>query len=90
MVHCSILYDFAIDRVARYLTIPKRQPAYRAGRAHQDFLSNVGLSRKILSDAIGKESSLGSYRPGAGALPLELVGSLVSEKYSNTVWIERL
>ncbi len=32
MVHCSILYDFAIERIARYLAIPRRQPEYRQGR----------------------------------------------------------
>ena len=38
MVHCSILYDFPIERIVRYLKIPRRQPEYRAGRSHQDFL----------------------------------------------------
>jgi len=89
MVHCSILYDFAIDRVARYLTIPTRQPAYRAGRAHQDFLSNLGLARRILTEAIASDSSPGPCLSGAAALPLGVVRSLVSEKFSNPAWIER-
>jgi len=89
MVHCSILYDFAIERIARYLTVPKRQPAYRAGRAHQDFLSNLGLPRRILADAIGRDSPPGSCLPGAGALPLAVLQSLVSEKFANPAWIER-
>ena len=39
MVHCSILYDFPIERIDRYLKMPRRQPEYRAGRSHGDFLS---------------------------------------------------
>jgi len=89
MVHCSILYDFAIERVARYLTIPERQPAYRAGRAHQDFLSNVGLPRRILTEAIASDGSPGSCRSETPVLPLAVVQSLVSEKFSNPAWIER-
>ncbi len=89
MVHCSILYDFAIERIARYLTVPQIQPGYRAGRAHHDFLSNLGLPRKILADAIGRDSSPDSRLPGAGALPLPVVQSLVSEKFANSAWIER-
>jgi len=89
MVHCSILYDFAIDRVVRYLTIPERQPAYRAGRAHQDFLSNLRLPRRILTEAIAKDSPAGSCLSTAPALPLAVVQSLVSEKFANPAWIER-
>src|SRR3984957_16336397 len=45
MVHCSILYDFPIERIVRYLRMPRRQPEYRQGRDHHDFLSNLGLQR---------------------------------------------
>jgi len=89
MVHCSILYDFAIDRVVRYLTIPQRQPAYRAGRAHQDFLSNLGLPRRILTEAIARDSLAGSCLSRTPVLPLAVVQTLVSEKFSNPAWVER-
>ncbi len=52
MVHCSILYQFPIERIDRYLTIPARQPAYRQGRAHRDFLSNLELPRQALVDVL--------------------------------------
>jgi lipoate---protein ligase len=90
MVHCSILYDFAIERVVRYLAIPKRQPEYRAGRSHQDFLSSLGLPRKILSDAIRGNSSLSSCPTSAPALPaVRLIQSLVSDRFANPAWIDR-
>src|SRR5262245_34995039 len=57
LVHCSILYHFAIERIDRYLTIPARQPAYRQGRGHADFLMNLELNRQALVDALRPESS---------------------------------
>jgi lipoate-protein ligase A len=41
--HGTLLYDFDIAGVARYLAEPRRQPAYREGRPHVDFLTNVDL-----------------------------------------------
>jgi lipoate-protein ligase A len=39
--HGTILYDFDISAVERFLAVPPRQPAYRRGRSHRDFLTNV-------------------------------------------------
>ncbi len=41
--HGTLLYDFDITSAARFLTEPRRQPGYRAGRAHSDFLTNAGV-----------------------------------------------
>lgn len=41
--HGTLLYDFDIAGVSRYLTEPRTQPTYRAGRPHVDFLTNVDL-----------------------------------------------
>ena len=60
MVHCSILYDFPIERIARYLKMPRRQPEYRAGRSHEDFLVNLPLARHELANAIRNTFSTAS------------------------------
>ncbi len=39
--HGTILYDFDLEKIAKYLRMPKSIPAYRKGRAHFDFVSNV-------------------------------------------------
>jgi lipoate-protein ligase A len=53
--HGTILYAFDASRVERFLRPPCRQPQYRAGRSHSDFLGNVPLDarqiRERLSDA---------------------------------------
>ncbi len=43
--HGTVLYDFALDRVARYLTFPSRVPDYRATRGHLEFVRNFEMSR---------------------------------------------
>jgi lipoate-protein ligase A len=89
MVHCSILYDLAIERVVRYLKLPRRQPEYRAGRSHGDFLVNLPLERHELADAIRHAFSPGASDPLAASVPQALVESLLSEKFLNREWIER-
>ncbi|HEX3451284.1 MAG TPA: lipoate--protein ligase family protein, partial [Isosphaeraceae bacterium] len=89
MVHCSILHDFPIDRIVRYLTIPLRQPAYRQGRDHRDFLRNLSLPRNILVDAIRGDCLAGSPSQPGLSVPWGVVQTLLSEKFANQAWIER-
>jgi lipoate---protein ligase len=89
MVHCSILYDFPIDRIVRYLKIPSRQPEYRAGRSHQDFLVNLPLNPHELADTIRKAFFPGETELPAPSVPPALLESLLSEKFRNREWIER-
>ncbi|HEY0984843.1 lipoate--protein ligase family protein [Schlesneria sp.] len=50
----TLLYDFDLDLLARCLAFPSRQPDYRRGRSHRDFVVNIPLGsvalRKILSE----------------------------------------
>jgi len=41
--HGTILYDFDIAAAGRFLAMPRRQPAYRNGRSHADFLTNAAI-----------------------------------------------
>ena len=41
--HGTILYDFDIAAAGRFLAMPRRQPVYRNGRSHADFLTNVDV-----------------------------------------------
>jgi len=41
--HGTILYDFDIAAAGRLLAMPRHQPAYRKGRSHADFLTNVNI-----------------------------------------------
>jgi lipoate-protein ligase A len=42
--HGTLLYDFDASRAERFLKPPAREPRYRAGRTHRDFLGNLPLT----------------------------------------------
>jgi len=42
MLHGTILLDADLDAIASLLRHPQREPGYRAGRPHRDFLVNLG------------------------------------------------
>jgi lipoate-protein ligase A len=89
-VHLSLLYDFPIPRISRYLTIPNRQPGYRAGRGHEEFLRNFGAPRRIIQDRIHLAWSPAHTLSPAIDVPHELVKTLLSDRFANRSWIERL
>ncbi len=47
--HGTLLYDFDLALVGRYLRQPERQPEYRAGRGHEEFLVNLPCSAADLT-----------------------------------------
>jgi lipoate-protein ligase A len=89
LVHASILYDFPIRRVGRYLRLPERQPSYRGGRSHEDFLMNLPISRTILRESLRSTWSPSSLLTAASDVPQDIVESLLAEKFANRSWIER-
>jgi lipoate-protein ligase A len=54
--HGTLLYDFDAARVELFLKPPLREPSYRAGRSHRDFLGNLPISsdqiRRRLREAL--------------------------------------
>jgi lipoate---protein ligase len=89
MVHCSILFDFDLERIERYLRMPGRQPEYRGGRSHRDFLCNLGVECRLLKDAIRAGCTAGDCPSSSLNLPAGLVASLLSDRFSNRAWINK-
>ena len=54
MHHGTILYDFEINLVGRYLQEPAKQPDYRRGRPHASFLTNVWLDGGFAARFLGE------------------------------------
>ncbi len=46
--HGTILYDFNLGRISRYLRMPKDIPEYRKGRSHGEFVTNISVAKKDL------------------------------------------
>ena len=90
LIHATILHDFAISRISRYLRIPARQPGYRAGRTHEEFLMNVPLSRRILVESLRSAWPESALLTTASDVPQDLLETLRAGKFSDRSWIERL
>jgi lipoate-protein ligase A len=84
--HGTLLYDFDLALLTRYLHLPERQPEYRQNRPHAEFVSNVSLPaaelKRRLIDAWGATSN-------EEPLPWDVVQVLLAEKYSHSEWHRR-
>lgn len=49
--HGTILYDFDLISIGRYLKIPRDVPSYRQGRSHEEFVTNIPLTVKTIKNA---------------------------------------
>ena len=83
LYHGTVLYDFPLDEVGRYLAEPPRQPDYRHQRDHTSFVCNLVVPRNVihaaLLDAWKLTGPLHSW-------PETLTDQLVYEKYSRDTW----
>jgi lipoate-protein ligase A len=84
--HGTMLYDFDLDLVQRYLHQPSRQPEYRRQRQHGDFLTNLPLAVEDLKRSL---RDLWKINETTAQWPEETVQRLVDEKYSKVEWLRR-
>lgn len=52
LYHGTLLYDFQLGKVPRWLATPTRTPDYRSQRSHGDFVTNLPIDRKTLTDSL--------------------------------------
>jgi lipoate-protein ligase A len=89
LVHVTILYEFPLELVARYTTVPHRQPSYRAQRSHADFLTNVDLPRENLVAAVRSVWLPDGQPVETASVPEDIVRDLVAAKFADPAWVER-
>lgn len=87
LYHGTLLYDFALEKLSRYLRPPPREPVYRERRNHAEFVTNAPIAAKVLRaalvqawqaiEAVDKECI---DRIQAGT------ARLLAEKYSRDEW----
>lgn len=85
--HGTMLCDLSVDLIARCLGTPVRQPEYRQGRSHRDFLT--GLDTKVDSLA-GAIAGAWAAEPADWPWPRELTERLVEQKYGSDAWTAKL
>ena len=83
LFHGTFLLDVDLSLMEKYLTLPPKQPAYRAQRPHQDFVRNVRIDSFLLKNALQEQWGA---TDGLAAISREKIAALVREKYSLTEW----
>jgi lipoate-protein ligase A len=87
LFHGVFLLNFNLQLISRLLTHPSREPSYRKGRLHEQFLCNLGISatavKQSLQEAWGVNGSL-------DVVPEKRIAELVSARYSSQDWTFRV
>jgi lipoate-protein ligase A len=83
LFHGTFLLNFDLSLVEKYLRMPSKQPDYREGRKHEEFITNIGLTEESVKEAMRKTWKVNS---STGEVPRHRVTQLVVEKYSRAEW----
>lgn len=86
LYHGTLLYDFHLQLATDCLRTPPRQPEYRAGRGHREFIVNLPLGREQIVAAVRKawNAERAWNQP-----PLAEAESLAAAHYRQDAWNER-
>jgi lipoate-protein ligase A len=83
LYHGTLLYGFDLSLLDRYLATAPRQPAYRAGRPHSQFVINLPADAAQLRDALARGFSA---RQPLEHWPAERTAQLLRERYALDRW----
>jgi lipoate-protein ligase A len=83
LYHGTLLYQFPLDLLTTCLRTPPRQPDYRAGRTHRQFVTNLTLSARDL-----RERLFAAWSPDSTSddWPREETQRLVQQRYATNAW----
>jgi lipoate---protein ligase len=83
LFHGTVLLGFDLSLIGQLLPMPSKQPAYRAGRSHGDFLLNLQLPADLVKAALRQ-----AWRASEplNPWPTDSTAHLVREKYSSDLW----
>jgi lipoate-protein ligase A len=82
LFHGSILLHLDIALVEKALPFPSREPDYRLGRSHSDFLLNLKVPSELIKNTLRK--CWNAAQPPN--IPDEQIALLAREKYSRPEW----
>jgi lipoate---protein ligase len=87
LFHGTFLLEADLTQIDRFLPLPARQPTYRQGRSHAEFLTMLPIPRSILKQ--GFQQGWQATLPSA-PLPREQIQHLVQTRYSQSDWNFRI
>jgi lipoate---protein ligase len=83
LYHGTLLYEFDLPLFGRLLRMPPRQPEYRGGRMHAEFVMNLPVAggdlRRAIATTFGAVESLNDW-------PQDLMQRLAGQRYSQDAW----
>ncbi len=83
LYHGTLLYSFDLSLIAACLRTAPRQPDYRSGRDHADFVTNLQLQHNTLATAL---ASAWPTTAELTAWPRARVTELLRERYQLSEW----
>lgn len=83
LFHGCFLLGFNLALIEQLLLPPPRQPEYRRGREHGDFLTRLDVSGEALQGALQRAWGASSSAPDA---PCAAIAALVAAKYGRDEW----
>lgn len=83
LYHGTLLNDFDLSLVGKLLREPPRQPEYRERRTHERFVTNLGVPRGAIVDALVNAWS--AHEP-SDVPPRPVIDRLVAERYGDAGW----
>lgn len=83
LFHGTILFDFDLSLIPRLLRHPSLEPDYRAQRRHEEFVTNVPVSRDVLKETL--REAWNASMP-FGDLPGGHIAGLVADRYGRDEW----
>jgi len=81
LFHGTLLLNFHLPLISELLHLPSLQPDYRNSRAHEEFLTNLGLSVIMVKRALAAAWQAGTDSNSAPKIPATLL-----QKYNSTEW----
>lgn len=86
LYHGTLLCGMAPDLIASCLRSPARQPEWRLGREHREFVGRIPLDSRSLAAALAEVWEAGQVAEGPDRA---LVRELVSSRYGRPEWNEQ-
>jgi lipoate-protein ligase A len=83
LFHGTFLLNFDIPIIEKYLRMPSKEPVYRHGRSHKDFLTNLNLPAREVKRAL---SETWKATKELKATPHDAIALLARDKYATTEW----
>jgi lipoate-protein ligase A len=85
--HGTVLYDFDLRKIGRYLHAPERSPDYRNGRDHAAFVANLTTTVDAVRQLLAAEFE--AEPQAACTAAVARVPGLLEERYHKPDWVHR-